>query len=189
MIYLQHTDPIVCVPQHISRYGLYSAQLILLNTICNYIYSYNIITIIGIALYLTSLLHWRKIKSTGLVKILDVITCVITINCITFNDSAYFCPWNRLIWFLSAFVSIIAYSTNKYIEGYQQFPKGTDYFSENEPYRYFSLKYTLPNTLHRELSYKYATYVHIIFLHVNLTCACTYGVVTSPSCSNYYISN
>ena len=44
MIYLQHTDPIVCVPQHISRYGLYSAQLILLNTICNLykIENYNI---------------------------------------------------------------------------------------------------------------------------------------------------
>ena len=44
MIYLQHTDPVICVPQHISRYGLYSAQLILLNAICNYIYGYKILT-------------------------------------------------------------------------------------------------------------------------------------------------
>ena len=189
MIYSQHTDPIIVVPQHISRYGLYSAQLILLNAICNYIYGYNILTIIGLSLYITSLLHWHKIKSDGLAKTLDVITCVTTINYITFNDSLYFCPRNRQLWILSAFVSIIAYLTNKYIGSYQQFVKGSDYFAADEPYRFFSLKYTWPNTLHRELSYKYATYVHIILLHVNLTFACIYGVVSSPSCSNYYVTN
>jgi hypothetical protein len=189
MIYLQHTDPIIVVPQHISRYGLYSAQLFLLTSICNYIYSYNILTVIGLTLYIMSLLHWYKIQSTGLVKTLDVTTCVITMNYITFNDSAYFCPINRKLWFLSAFVSIAAYLTNHYICSYQQFPKGSRYFAGDEPYRYFSLKYTWPNTLHREVSYKYATYVHIILLHVNLSCACIYGVVSSPSCSNYYITN
>ena len=189
MIYLQHTDPIIVVPQHISRYGLYSAQLFLLTSICNYIYSYNILTVIGLTLYIMSLLHWYKIQSTGLVKTLDVTTCVITMNYITFNDSAYFCPINRKLWFLSAFVSIAAYLTNHYICSYQQFPKGSRYFAGDEPYRYFSLKYTWSNTLQRELSYKYATYVHIILLHVNLSCACIYCVVSSPSCSNYYITN
>ena len=189
MIYLQHTDPVICVPQHISRYGLYSEQLILLNAICNYIYGYKILTIIGLSLYTTSLLHWYKMKSTGLIKTLDVTMCVITINYITFNDSAYFCPLNRQLWFLSTFICIAAYLTNTYIGSYQQFPKGSRYFAGDEPYRYFSLKYTWPNTLQRELAYKYATYVHIILLHVNLTCACTYGVFSSPSCSNYYITN
>ena len=189
MIYLQHTDPVICVPQHISRLGLYTTQLFLLTAICNYINGYRILTIIGLTLYIMSLLHWRKIQSTGLVKTLDVTTCIITINYITFNDSVYFCPLNRKLWFLSAFVSVVAYLTNKYIEGYQQFPKGCGYFAADEPYRYFSLKYTWPNTLQRELSYKYATYVHIILLHVNLSCACIYGVVSSPYCSNYYITN
>jgi hypothetical protein len=189
MIYLQHNDPIICVPQHISRLGLYSTQLFLLTAICNYIYDYNILTVIGITLYIISLLHWRKIKSTGLVKTLDVTTCFITMNYITFNDSLYFCPINRKLWFLSAFVSIVAYLINKYIEFYQQSYKGSNYFLANEPYRYFSLKYTWPNTLHRELSYKYSVFVHIILLHVNLSCACIYGVVSSPSCSNYYITN
>lgn len=46
MIYSQHTDPIICVPQHISRYGMYSAHLILLNAICNYMYNYNSITLL-----------------------------------------------------------------------------------------------------------------------------------------------
>jgi hypothetical protein len=189
MIYLQHTDPVVCVPQHISRYGLFSVQLFLLTAICNYIYDYNVLTVIGLTLYITSLFHWYKIKTTGFFKTLDVTTCIITINYITFNDSAYFCPINRKLWILSAIVSIISYLTNKYIDSYQQFPKGTRYFAADEPYQYFSLKYTWPNTLQRELSYKYTTYVHIILLHVNLSCACIYGVVTSPSCSNYYITN
>jgi hypothetical protein len=189
MIYLQHTDPVVCVPQHISRYGLYTSQFFLLNALCNYIYGYQILTIIGVTLYITSLLHWYKIQSFGLIKTLDIIACIITINYTTFNDSLYFCPRNRQLWILSTFVSIIAYLTNKYICSYQLFPEGTDYFAANEPYQYFSLKYTWPNTLQRELSYKYSTYVHIILIHINLSCVCIYGVVTSPSCSNYYISN
>lgn len=186
MFYLQHNDPIVCVPQHISKYGLYSANFFLLNAICNYLYNYNFLAFIGMSLYITTLLHWYKIKHNGLIKIIDVITCIITINYVSFYDSLYFCPEQRKLWLINAFVSATVYLLNKYIEFYQQKYKGSNYFLANEPYQYFSLKYTYPNTLQRELSYKYSVYIHIIFLHVNLSAACIYGVVNSPSCSNYY---
>jgi|LakMenE18May11ns_1017448.scaffolds.fasta_scaffold9886103_3 hypothetical protein len=189
MIYLQHNDPNVCVPQHISKYGLYSANFFLLNAICNYLYNYNWLTFVAFSLYTTTILHWYKIKHNGIFKIIDVITCIITMSSVSFYDSLYFCLQHRKLWFLSAFVSVVAYILNKYIEFYQQSYKGSNYFLANEPYRYFSFKYTYPNTLQRELSYKYSVFVHIIFLHINLSCACIYGVVNSQSCSNYYITN
>jgi hypothetical protein len=187
MIYLQHNDPIICLPQHISRYGFYSAHLFLLNAICNYLYNYNWLAFIGLSLYITSLLHWYKIQYNGLFKTLDVATCIVTINSITFYDSTFFCPQNRLLWYLSAFLCIVTYLLNRYIEFYQVQCKGSRYFLADEPYHYFLLKYTWPNTLQRELAYKYNVFVHILFLHVNLSCACIYGVVSSPSCSNYWI--
>jgi hypothetical protein len=184
MIYLQHTDPVICVPQHISRYGIYSAHLFLLNAICNYLYNYNSLAIIGVSLYITSLLHWYKLQSSGIIKTLDVTSCIITISSVTFYDSTFFRPEDRLLWCGSAIVSIVAYSMNKYIEFYQQ-NNITDYcFTDDEPYQYLSLKYTRPNTQHRELSYTYSVFIHIIFLHVNLVCACIYGVINSPSCLN-----
>ena len=186
MIYSQHTDPIICVPQHISRYGMYSAHLFLLNAICNYIYNYNSIAFIGVLLYITTMLHWYKIQNTGIIKYIDVTTSIVSLSSITFYESTFFCPSHRLIWFGSAFVSVVAYLINKYIEHYQQHFNGSVYFMDNEPYRYFLLKYTRPNTLQRELSYKYSAYIHIILLHANLVCACVYGVVNSPSCANYY---
>lgn len=186
MIYLQHTDPVICVPQHISRYGIYSSHLFLLNAICSNVYNYNSLYILGIILYITSLLHWYKIKHDGPIKYIDVITCIISMTSITFYDSTFFCPRHRLIWFFSTFVSIVAYLFNKYIEFYQQRFKSDTYFLNNEPYHYLSLKYTRPNTLHRELSYKYSVYIHIIFLHVNLSCSCIYGIINSPTCENYY---
>ena len=73
---------------------------------------------------------------------------------------------------------------NKYIEFYQQNYDEYYCFTDDEPYRYLSLKYTKPNTQHRELSYTYSVFIHIIFLHVNLVGACIYGVINSPSCLN-----
>ena len=189
MIYLQHTDPIICVPQHISKYGLYSANFFLLNAICNYLYNYNWLTFVAFSLYITTLLHWYKIKHNGLIKSIDVTTAIITLNSVSFYDSTFFCSHHRQLWFFSTFLCIVTYLINKYIEFYQMQHKGSNYFLNDEPYRYFSLKYTYPNTIHRELAYKYSVYVHIIFIHVNLACACIYGVINSPSCPNYYITN
>ena len=74
MIYSQHTDPIIVVPQHISRYGLYSAQLILLNAICNYIYGYNILTIIGLSSFND---FFNKLSFLGGIFITIFITIII----------------------------------------------------------------------------------------------------------------
>ena len=89
-----------------------------------------------------------------------------------------------MYWFGSAGLGIGSYLMNKYIEMNQTvLSKKTVVFDKDEPYRYLSLKYTLPNTPQRELAYKYSVFMHICFLHVNLVAGCTYGVVNSSICS------
>lgn len=187
MSYLQHTDPLICVPQHISRYGIYSGHLFLLSAIGNYAYNHKSLALISTSLYITTMLHWYKIKNTGLIKTIDIATSIIAISSITFYDSSFFCYEHRIIWCFSAFVSIVVYLINTHIYFYQQQYNSSYCFIENEPYRYFSLKYTRPNTLHRELAYKYSVFIHIIFLHVNLVFTCGYGIINAPTCENYHL--
>jgi len=171
----------VCVPRHISKYGVYSSHLFLINAIFNYLYNYKILTVLGLLLYTTSVLHWRKVKQYGLYKTLDVTTCVIVVNYISFNDSLYFHYNHRLLWLLAKFLCIVTYFINKYIEMYQMTDiNKTNYFLVNERYRYFSLKYTIPGSRHRELAHYYLVFVHILFIHVPLVFTCINGVVNTP---------
>jgi hypothetical protein len=183
MIYSQHTDPTCCIPQHISKYGVYSAHLFLLTSPVHYYYGHNVTCILGLLLYVSYVLHWRKVKQHGLIKTIDVIICVTTTNYITFYASQRFCDRHRIYWFMSAIVAIVSYLMNKYIEMNQQYLSNKSssvvVFDKDEPYRYLSLKYTLPNTPQRELSYRYSVFMHICFLHVNLVAVSTYGVVNS----------
>jgi hypothetical protein len=186
MIYSQHTDPTCCIPQHISKYGVYSAHLFLIASPIYYYYGYNLISLFGFLLYISSVFHWRKVKQRGFCKTLDVIICLITLSYITFYGSLRFCHRDRIYWFGSVIVGIGSYLTNKYIEINQQYlsKKSVIVFDKDEPYRYLSLKYTRPNTPQRESAYKYSVFMHICFLHVNFFTVCTYCVINSLICSS-----
>jgi hypothetical protein len=185
-MFLQHTSKTISVPQHISRYGIYTGQTFLLTSILSHSYNYNWLSLVSSLLYVTTLLHWYKLKDHGPIKYIDIFAVIITSSSVSLYDSTFFCPVDRNIWFFSSFLCTSSYFVNKYIVFYQQYNNDSVYFLTDEPYRYFSLKYTQPNTIQRELSYKYSVYVHLFFLHLIISCACVNGVVNSPSCSNYY---
>jgi len=172
-----------CLPYRYSRYGVYSSHLFLIDAFVNYTYGFKILTGFGLSLYITSVLHWRKIKHSGICKWLDILTCVSTVNYTTFVDSHYFITEHRNWWLIAKIFAISAYSINKYIEYYQQIcddPSEKDNcFKESEKYRYFSLKYTKPGTEQRESAYFYSTLVHICGLHVPLVLTCINGVMHS----------
>jgi hypothetical protein len=168
----------VCLPYRYSRYGVYSSHLFLVDAFVNYAYGFKTLTGFGLSLYITSVLHWRKIKHSGICKWLDILTCVSTVNYTTFVDSHYFITEHRNWWLVAKCLAISAYSINKYIEYYQQISE-ENCFDESEKYRYFCLKYTKPGTEHRESAYFYSTLVHIFGLHVPLVFTCINGVMHS----------
>lgn len=108
MIYLQHTDKNICIPQHISRYGIYTGQIFLFTSILSYLYNYNSLSFIGAILYITTLLHWYKLKDNGLIKYIDIVTVTFTVSSVSFYDSTFFCPVDKKICFFSSFLSIVA---------------------------------------------------------------------------------
>jgi hypothetical protein len=192
-----------CVPYKYSRYGVYSSHLFLLNAIFNYIYGFKILTCLGTALYTSSILHWRNIKHDGIFKWLDVTSCITTVFYVTLVDSFYFSLNHRYAWLTAKSIAVCAYGVNKYVERYQltgvcvpavvtSVPDAITYkygvFEENEPYRYFCLKYAKPNSRHRDSAYLYGVFVHIIFLHVPLAFTCIYGVSNSITCEAPLVS-
>ena len=179
------SDSDICVPYRYSRYGVYSSHFFSLNFIINFIYGFKVLTVLGFSLYVTSILHWRKIKHSGICKWLDVLSSISTVNYITFVDSHYFIESHRNWWLIAKCIAICAYSLNKYIEYYQQIcnpsekerEKDDNYFEETETYRYFCLKYTKSGTEQRESAYFYSVLVHILCLHVPLVFTCINGVM------------
>ena len=185
---------VCCIPYKYSKYGLYSSHLFLANGIINYLYGFRVLSVIGASLYLTSVLHWRNVKHNGLYKKLDVLTCFVTINYVTFIDSHYFTASARKMWLLAVAQSIGTYSINKFIE-YKQISQPQMHLKEeihlkeemvkqclakDEPYSYFSLHWTRPGSVQREHAYLTSTLIHVLFIHIPLVFTCVYGVINSP---------
>ena len=61
-MYLQHTDTDILVPQHISKKALYSTQCLIILSFIALTYSYYKLFILLFVLYISSLVHWRKVK-------------------------------------------------------------------------------------------------------------------------------
>jgi hypothetical protein len=70
-MYLQHTDPELAVPQHISRIGVITAHTFLATSTLAYKYKMYYVTGLLLSLYTISILHWRKLKNKGIIRTLD----------------------------------------------------------------------------------------------------------------------
>ena len=180
-----------CVPYKYSKYGLYSSHLFLANGIINYFCGFRVLTGFALSLYLSSVLHWRNVKHNGFIKNLDVVTSFTTISYVTFVDSHYFIASARKLWLLAVTQAVGAYSLNKFIE-YKQLEiqphleneneneNDICSFAKDEPYSYFSFKWTPPDSVQRDRAYYASVFVHILFIHIPLVFTCVYGVVNSP---------
>ena len=176
-----------CVPYKYSKYGLYSSHLFLANGIINYFFGFRVLTGFALSLYLSSVLHWRNVKHNGFYKNLDVVTSFTTISYVTFVDSHYFIASARKMWLLAVTQAVGAYSLNKFIEYKQleiqpQLENENDIcsFAKDDPYSYFSFKWTPPDSVQRDRAYYASVFVHILFIHIPLVFTCVYGVVNSP---------
>lgn len=169
-MYLQHTDKEVLIPQHISKHAVYSAQCLIILSFIAYKYEYYKLWVLLTTLYISSIFHWSKVRYKGLVKTIDIILAFSTMITITFYDINRFCPVCQNVWYFTAFIISIAFITNEILFYYQVLRYNNTII--NKPcikYRYFSLEYTNPNTIQRELAYYRSTYTHIIFIHI-LSC-------------------
>jgi hypothetical protein len=177
-MYLQHLDPEVVVPQHISRIGVVTAHCFLANSFVAYKYQLYDTTALLIGLYTTSVLHWRKMKPNGLIRTIDILMVISSITKVSLVDSKIFGE-KRWAWFYSITAGLISYLANEklfykqvleYSNQIIEYPKKTKHW-------FFSLYYTNPNTPERELAYYRSVLTHCFFQHILPNAAAIYAIL------------
>lgn len=164
--YIEHNDPVIYIPRHISKIGVYTSHIILLNSIITFIYKYRLLALLEFILYITSVQLWREIKHECIERKIDVCAVVSTLSYATYT-SYHMKPIYTYIWISSLILATIVYIKNDYMFYCQiKYTKG--------------LEYTLPNTYQRECAYYRNVITHCITLHLGLSFISIYCIVHNP---------
>jgi hypothetical protein len=169
IVYKQHDDPHILIPQHISRRALISATFLLNNSILAYALNYQVICVLLGSVYVTTLLHWNAVKHTGTIKTVDTVLANITILHLTFVDSYRFCPKHQQYWMYVFYTILCGFITNEVLLYMQvtRYSNRVKYIkNQYETWPLTILNYTNPNTYNRELAYYRSTYTHMFFVHI-----------------------
>ena len=183
VVYLQHDDPVVSIPNHISKYGMISGHIYLVNSVVALLYNYNSLSTFSACLYITTLLFWNNIMHSGFIKKVDMAVVQIYALSITFYHSLWFSAWCREVWISIGCLSYLIYLMNTSVFYCQTTPTqeiiNDDKSNVPTKYSYFSTKYIPPNTYNRELTYYYTSFVHIMAMHFMIAFTCMYCIIYS----------
>lgn len=182
-MFKQHTDTIVLVPQHISRIALFSVQFVLFVCYLAYIYEYNRLCILLFGLYVSSIFHWNKVQHKGIIKTTDIILANSVFIHVTIFDCNRFI--HKYIWYITASICVTGFITNEYLFYHQVLKNKNKRVTFTNKYWYFSLDYTNPNTMNRELAYYRSTFTHMFFIHILPTTVCAYCGISSYNQNKY----
>jgi hypothetical protein len=163
MTFKQHDDVNVLIPQHISKIGCYTSNVLLFVSFHGFFDKYYILATMLFFLYITTFLHWRKVYKTSLIKTIDIVLCVSTLSRITLYDS-YRWKQYRLLWLNNLYTSVTIFIVNETV--FYFFVK-----NEKSPF------YIHPYTKKREIAYYINTLCHTICLHVFLCLTASYSAI------------
>lgn len=152
------------IPHYISRTGIITAKVFLLHAAVYDSLGYTTMTKCSCLLYLTSYLHWNKLKSSGIIKNIDIITVFSCIAYMRLHIRQHFLPKYQYLWDTVTCICGLTYATNTYIYYNQVIDSSIKRMTEK--YKYFLLEYTHPNTIQRLNAYYYNTYTHLGVMHI-----------------------
>lgn len=104
----------IIIPQKYSRIAFFSIPFLLLTFLSARIKKYDRITNVLPFLLVTSILHWNRIKHSGIIRKADIFMVGVTISCIE-SYSSRFQKIDKILWRLSLCISTIAYIINNTI--------------------------------------------------------------------------
>lgn len=168
-MYLQHEDPNIRVPEHISKWGIYSGQIFGIAGMVAWKYKEYMVGIIAGILYISTVLYWRRVEFYSVRRFIDILIVLGTIYYITIYVNKRYTIDKRELWIYIILLAGMVYIVNSIIFYYQTVgwlhvdggKRGKDGI-----YEYFSLEFMKPNTENRELCYKYTMMIHSIFMHI-----------------------
>ena len=183
----QHNDHVVCVPQHISKIGVFTGQIWLIVAIAAYISQIHSLIPFAITLWATTIMHWLKVQYNGIIKALDIIVVILSILYVSFYASHRFTLNHRDWWFYTCFFVLFVYVVNCIVFYFQtsEDPHSQDHINsqllaESFTYKYFSFDFVPPFTENRENCYYVTTIVHTAALHLFIGGCLIYFIINSP---------
>jgi hypothetical protein len=173
------------IPQHISQLAFISATIMPVCSIFSYQYGHHSCMVLQNCVYVTTVLYWNDIDYSRTIRKIDIcVTTCYSIYC-GYIIIKYFDTFTMMVCLFSEVVCLSMYKVNEYIQYYQILNPSENIM--NDAYSYFSLKYTLPNSLQREKSYYYLVCVHCFFLHIMTFATFLFGLIVNKN--NYIVSN
>jgi len=102
------------IPQHISKYALYSACVCVFpNCIITYMYGYKIMSALFLLLYGTTMLYWHKVQD-GIIKKVDMGVATLSIYRLTCVERYRLIPMYQTYWLYIVGIMTIAFIVNEY---------------------------------------------------------------------------
>jgi hypothetical protein len=170
------------VPQYVTQWGVLTSFVLLGFSFLTYKYKYYLLSILSLCVFISSVLHWHKMTLFGSTKVVDFILAASAFLLVTFYYNDILKGKYKRIWYITAAVTVAIFLFNWVITYFQILNKDkTTEEKEQSEYKYFSLDYTQPNTLQRELCYYYVTFVHLIFVHIVPSVVLAYCFIMSHS--------
>lgn len=166
-------DNDILIPQYISKNALYSACFCVFpNCILTYIFGYERMNMLFCILYISTMLHWRKVKNSGVIKIFDICVALLAMYRITFIERFRLHPTYQPYWIYVSYIMSISFIINEYIF-YMRVKRGmgvdgspTINYTNYIQWPLSLLNYTHSRTKERENAYYNSVYTHIVFLHL-----------------------
>jgi hypothetical protein len=171
-------DKNLYVPQEISIYGVITAHIFLITSFISKIKGFDKFVYLSFLLYISTILHWYKLKDKGIRKYFDMIIVAITLSYFTFIETKKLKDKHKILWYITSLIIILVYVTNIIIFRKQIVNESNDTM-ELEDYKYFSLRYTKPNTEVRKKACKINVFVHLLFLHLLPGFVCIFCLLQS----------
>ena len=168
------------VPQYITKWGVLTSFVLLGFSFLTYKYKYYLLSILSLCVFISSVLHWHKMTLFWSTKIVDFILAASAFLLVTLYYNDILKGKYKRIWYITAAVMVAIFLFNWVITYFQILNK-TNARTEQNEYKYFSLDYTMPDTLQRELCYYYVTFVHLIFVHIVPSVVLAYCFIMSHS--------
>jgi hypothetical protein len=181
MKFLQHNDPLVRIPQHISRNAFYTSPLFLMSSYCVYFkMGHILLALLLLSLFFTTVGHWNKVYYSSMIKIADMFFALSVIIVATFHDSYYLDSYYRNTWIYSITTSICAFTINEYVLYIRITPNLKSKITIGN--KCWAVEYIESHTMERERAYYDSTFIHIFFLHILPNITCIYCVNSFVKC-------
>jgi hypothetical protein len=158
------------IPIHLSKYCLYSVQIILFTSFIAFFCNYKVLSLLLLCLYITSSLFWIN-PIYGIKKYIDQFFVVIVLSYLTYLSFGFKKIYKK-IWIITFISVVIIGILNQLIFYYKIARIFTKESYKNEglinksEYSYFNLDYTYPNTEEREKTCLYNIIIHCFCIHI-----------------------